>query len=236
MYVFVYEPRVRQFQKLRAELKASGLKTFGIGEDFFGSDISTIRLSGYEQHAILIGEAGNTKSLILKIRRSGCINPIIALHDQKDPTLVAELLNCGADDVITNPYTGFEVLSRINSIVRRNHGHVSESVTVGDVTAYFDGRDPLVSGVEMPMSKREFDIFHLLALNSGKIVSKSLIYDAIYSMGTDQPFEKVIDVYICNLRKKISKAAKSGNSHIFTIRGRGYRFSSTETEPQNGVT
>jgi len=231
MHVFVFEPRDIRRRMLEQELGAVGLSAHFVTDEFFNYGGSVMADAGLDDQAILIGENERTAPFVRAVRRSGFRNPLIVFHDTKEPEAVAALLNCGADDVVTSPFTGDEILSRIKSIMRRTHGHASESVTIGEVTAYFDGRDPLVSGTPIPLSKREHDIFHYLALKSDKIISKSSIYDAIYSMNTDQPFDKVIDVYICKLRKKIATAAESGCQYIQTIRGRGYKFSAPEDFP-----
>ena len=61
-------------------------------------------------------------------------------------------------------------------------------------------------------------------LNAGRVVSKGAIYDAVYGMSEEQPFDKVIDVYICKIRKKIDQSAESGHNYIETVHGRGYKF------------
>jgi len=228
MHVFVFEPRDARRRMLERELGSVGLSAHFVADDFFKNGASEMNDAGLDDQAILIGETEDSAPYVRAVRRSGFGNPLIVFRDAKDPEVVVALLNCGADDVVTSPFTGDEILSRIKSIMRRAHGHASESVTIGEVTAYFDGRDPLVSGTPVPLSKREHDIFHYLALKSGKTISKSSIYDAIYGMNTDQPFDKVIDVYICKLRKKIATAAESGCQYIQTVRGRGYRFSAPE--------
>ncbi len=79
---------------------------------------------------------------------------------------------------------------------------------MGEVTAYFDGRDPEVAGERVKLSRREHAIFQHLALNAHRVISKAAIYDAVYGMADDQPFDKVIDVYICKIRKKIDASRR----------------------------
>ena len=101
-------------------------------------------------------------------------------------------------------------------------------MVVGELTAFFDGSDPIVSGSRIKLSKREHSVFQHLALNSNKVISKDAIYDSIYGASIDQPFDKVIDVYICKLRKKFAKAADSGWQYIETVHGRGYKLTTPE--------
>lgn len=228
MRTYVFEPREKRRASLAAELENVGLQPLFVGEEFFETGLAPLTQPGSEHRAILIGESPNTHKQIRTVRASGCENPLIVLRDFRNSADTAAALDRGADDVIVSPIKGSEVIARINSIVRRFHGHASESVVVGEITAYFDGRDPLVSGARIKLSKREHSIFQHLALNSNKVISKNAIYDAVYGMCADQPFDKVIDVYICKLRKKIAAASESGSQYIETIHGRGYKLSTPE--------
>ena len=228
MKLFVFEPNDRRRLILEREIEKAGLRTYVIREEFFETSLGILRNSEVNEHAVLIGDTAETKKYIRAVRRAGCNNPLIVIYQQKDPDIVAEVLNCGADDVVISPFTGYELASRIASIVRRSNGYAAESISIGEVTVFFDGRDPLVSGVPLSLSKREHDIFLLLAMRYNKLISKNSIYDAIYGMSADQPYDKVIDVYICKIRKKISRASESGFEYIQTVRGRGYKFRAPE--------
>ena len=228
MRAYVFEPREKRQPSLAAELENAGVEPLFVSEDFFETGLAPLTQPGNEIRAILIGESGNTHAQIHTIRKAGCANPVIVLRDFRNSQDTSAALDRGADDVIVSPIKGSEVVSRINSIVRRFHGHAAESVEVGELTAFFDGRDPIVSGARIKLSKREHSIFQHLALNSNKVISKNAIYDAVYGMSADQPFDKVIDVYICKLRKKIAAAAISGSQYIETVHGRGYKLSAPE--------
>lgn len=228
MRAYVFEPREKRQASLAAELENAGIDPLFVGEDFFETGLAPLTQPGNEVRAILIGESDGTHAQIRTIRRAGCANPVIVLRDFRNWQDTSAALDRGADDVIVSPIKGSEVVSRINSIIRRFHGHAAESVEVGELTAFFDGRDPIVSGARIKLSKREHSIFQHLALNSNRVISKNAIYDAVYGMSADQPFDKVIDVYICKLRKKIAAAAESGAQYIETVHGRGYKLSAPE--------
>lgn len=228
MRAYVFEPREARRIALADQLGRAEIESVFVPADFFGPDLAILRSPGLESSPILIGESADAQQQIRSIRNRGCSNPIIVLRDFRDFRDTSALLDHGADDVIVAPIIGSEVLSRVNSIIRRFHGHSAENVILGELTAYFDGRDPIVSGSPVKLSKREHSIFLHLALNSHRVISKSAIYDAVYGMSADQPFDKVIDVYICKLRKKIAAAAQSGCQYIETIHGRGYKLSPPE--------
>ena len=123
------------------------------------------------------------------------------------------------------PIKGVDIRARINAVVRRARGQSGDLVQVGEVTAYFDGRDPEVSGRRMKLSRREHAIFNELALSAGRVVSKASIYDSVYGLAEVPPFDKVVDVYICKIRKKLDASVPFGARYIETVPGRGYRFS-----------
>lgn len=228
MRAYVFEPREKRRASLLSELENAGIAPQLIGDDFFQTGLSILNQPGFETRAILIGKSPHTHQQIRAVRRAGCANPVIVFRDFRNFQDTSAALDLGADDVVVSPIKGSEVASRINSVVRRFHGHAADSVIVGELTAFFDGRDPIVSGNRIKLSKREHSIFQHLALNSNKVISKNAIYDAVYGMSADQPFDKVIDVYICKLRKKIAAASDSGCQYIETVHGRGYKLSAPE--------
>ncbi|AQS49692.1 transcriptional regulator [Thioclava sp. JM3] len=229
MNIYVFEPRDGRVRGLLGELESVGLQPVLVPASFFASDLSTLNQKGVDTRAILIGDCPEVTEYIRAIRSCGCRNPVLVMRDFKNSRDASEALDAGADDVMVSPIKGIEALSRINSIIRRSYGHAAESISVGEITAFFDGRDPLVSGVRLKLSNREHAIFQHLALNANKVIAKGAIYDAVYGMSDDQPFDKVIDVYICKLRKKIADAAESGHQYIETVYGRGYKFSELDS-------
>ncbi|WP_239521065.1 response regulator transcription factor [Pseudooceanicola aestuarii] len=223
MYIYLYETRSASLQGLLADLDAAQWQVVRVGDDFFDRQLDLIDGGGTDR-PILLPQAPDLVSRILRLRQTGCTNPILVLRRARDPEASAAVLDAGADDDLVGPLTGVELRARVNAITRRFHGHASGSVRIGEVTAYFDGRDPDVAGQQLKLSQRELAIFQQIALAAPQIVSKASIYDAVYGMVETQPFDKVIDVYICRIRKKIEEMTHTGDPHIQTIRGRGYRL------------
>lgn len=234
MHIYIFEPRESRLAGLITELERAGLVPVVVAEEFFANDMSVLSRRGSDTRAILIAETDRTIEYIQAIRRAECRNPVLVMRDFKNSKYTSEALDHGADDVMVVPIKGIEIQARVNSINRRSYGHVAESVTVGEIVAYFDGRDPEVAGERLRLSKREHAIFQHLILNSNRVISKGAIYDAVYGMNDEQPFDKVIDVYICKLRKKISAATSGGQQYIETVYGRGYKFGRIETPLSNG--
>lgn len=233
MYIYLFEPRAERREGLLAELKAAKLAPIEVGEEFFNSDLTLLNRRGSDTRALLLADTPQTLDHIRRLRDADCRNPVLVMRDFRKARDTAAALDAGADDDIVIPLKGFELRARINSILRRAHGHAAESVTIGEVTAYFDGRDPQVAGRRVKLSRREHAIFQHLALNANRVISKAAIYDAVYGMADDQPFDKVIDVYICKIRKKIDAASDTGHQYIETVYGRGYKFAPAEDNGQD---
>ncbi|MGI3170971.1 winged helix-turn-helix domain-containing protein [Pseudooceanicola sp. C21-150M6] len=228
MQIYLYEPRADRLNGVMDELRMAKMRPVAIQDTFFTGDLTLVNRDGHEDRPFLLADTPSVIDQITTLRAAGLRNPIIVVRDFRSSRDTAMTLDAGADDDIVIPIKSVELRSRINSITRRAHGHSSESIQVGEITAFFDGRDPEVCGGTVKLSRREHAIFQQLVLQAGKVVSKGAIYDAVYGMAEDQPFDKVIDVYICKIRKKIDAAAQSGHHYIETVHGRGYKLTSAE--------
>lgn len=223
MQIFLYEPNPTIAESVRKRLDRVGTNCVILDETFFHPETVRAVRSSLTATAILIGDDEKAIEKIKVLRDNACLSPIIALFSCKDSRKTIETINAGADDAVVAPYTGDELMARINAITRRSYGHVSSSVTIGDVQAYFDGRDPEVDGKGIHLSGREHAIFTHLALQHGRVISKEQLYEAVYGLLDNQPYAKVIDVYVCKLRKKLEGA--TGHRYIETVYGRGYKLS-----------
>jgi len=227
MQVFLYEPVPTIRATVVKMMAKAEVKCVTVEKEFFGKDTLGTGKSNLSTKAIMIAEDESTVEFIQALRGANCLNPVIVVLECKNSARATDFINAGADDVVIRPFSCFEIVARINAIVRRSFGHVSPSITIGDITAYFDGRDPEINGERLRLSHREHAIFTHLALQHGRVITKESIYEAVYGMLDNQPFDKVIDVYICKLRKKIEQAT-GGKQYIETVYGRGYKLSDPE--------
>lgn len=234
MKAYVYEQQEERRPGLAAELRKAGIDPQFVASDFFRTGLGVLMQPGQKNRAILLSECDELREHIRALRVAKCVSPIIVFRNFRNSQDTSSLLDLGADDVMVSPIRGTEVVSRMNSVIRRLYGHAADSIVMGELTAYFDGRDPIISGSRIKLSKREHSVFQHLALNSNKVISKDAIYDAVYGSSIDQPFDKIIDVYICKLRKKIAAASDSGWQYIETVQGRGYRLMLPETVSKVG--
>ena len=129
-------------------------------------------------------------------------------------------LSQGADDYVVKPFHRDELIARINAIVRRSKGHAQAVVTVGDLTLNLDSKTVEVSGARVHVTGKEYQMLELLMLRQGTTLTKEMFLNHLYG-GMDEPELKIIDVFICKLRKKLANASE-GRNFIETVWGRGY--------------
>lgn len=177
----------------------------------------------FTHDAIIIGDVGDTAACVEMLRSHQVTAAIICLIERRCANTTATILRAGADDVLVKPVVSTEIRARLEAIRRRSFGLTTNAVRVGRLTVFIDGRDPDVEGERLHLSQREHAILTVLALNRGRVVSKEHIYEEVYGLSGSDPLDKVIDVYICKLRKKIDLATDGGR-YIETVYGRGYRF------------
>jgi two-component system cell cycle response regulator CtrA len=162
------------------------------------------------------------------------------LRDARVPTPVlmlsglAELdhkirgLGLGADDYLTKPFEREELVARIHAIIRRSQGHAQSQVDVGRLSIKMAERSAEVDGTPLALTGREYSVLELLALRKGATVNKEQFLTHLYG-GVDEPDLKIIDVFVCKLRRKIAKAT-GGDHYIATEWGRGYTLREPDAE------
>jgi two-component system cell cycle response regulator CtrA len=126
----------------------------------------------------------------------------------------------GADDYLTKPFHLEELIPRIHAIIRRSKGHSQSIIKTGDIEVNLDGKTVEVRGNAMHLTGKEYQMLELLSLRKGTTLTKEMFLNQVYG-GMDEPKLKIIDVFICKLRKKLSEATGREN-HIETVWGRGY--------------
>ncbi len=173
--------------------------------------------------AIVIGEVDDPVDLTRWARRRFEDLPVLALLPRRAPETAADILDAGADDVLVKPVNDREAAARIRAAARRAAGKADATETIGAITVRFDGSDPEIRGERLKLSGREHAIFMHLAMNRGRVVGKESLYEAVYGLDGERPLGKVIDVYICKLRKKLAQAS-GGENYIETVFNRGYKL------------
>ncbi len=165
--------------------------------------------------------------VVRRLRTARIETPVLILSGAGEITDKVRGLTSGADDYITKPFNRAEFLARIQAIVRRSKGHSDSVIKTGKLTVNMDARSVEVAGQRLHVTGKEYAILELLSLRKGTTLTKEMFLDHLYG-GMDEPELKIIDVFICKLRKKISNA--SGGAHyIETVWGRGYVLKEPES-------
>ncbi|MBN4016260.1 response regulator transcription factor [Rhodospirillaceae bacterium AH-315-P19] len=158
---------------------------------------------------------------VLKHLRSARIEtPILILSGLSEPGDKIKGFGVGADDYLTKPFDKGEMIARIHAIIRRSKGHASSAITTGQLSVNLDARTVEANGKPIHLTGKEYGILELLSLRKGTTLTKEMFLNHLYG-GMDEPELKIIDVFICKLRKKLS-AALNGKNYIETVWGRGY--------------
>lgn len=158
--------------------------------------------------------------VLKKLRASKVETPILILSGLAELDNKIQGLGFGADDYLTKPFEKKELLARIQAIVRRSQGHATSEIVTGQVRVNLDSRTVEVKGKPLHLTGKEYGIIELLSLRKGSTLTKEQFLNHLYG-GMDEPEAKIIDVFICKLRKKLADAA-DGENYIETVWGRGY--------------
>jgi two-component system cell cycle response regulator CtrA len=158
--------------------------------------------------------------VLKKLRLSKVQTPILILSGMGDTEKKVKGLGFGADDYLTKPFEKEELVARIHAIVRRSKGHAQSVIKTGRLTVNLDTKSVEVDNRRLHLTGKEYAMLELLALRKGSTLTKEMFLNHLYG-GMDEPELKIIDVFICKLRKKLA-AATGGENYIETVWGRGY--------------
>jgi two-component system cell cycle response regulator CtrA len=154
------------------------------------------------------------------LRRSKVKTPILIVTGLAGVKDKCRGLDFGADDYMTKPFHKDELVARIHAIVRRSKGHAQSTIQIGDLIVNLDAKTIEVTGARVHLTGKEYQMLELLSLRKGTFLTREVFLNHLYG-GMDEPEPKIIDVFICKLRKKLANAS-SGKNYIETAWGGGY--------------
>ena len=219
MRVLLIEDDSATAQSIELMLKSEGFNVYttDLGEE--GIDLGKI----YDYDLILLDlNLPDMSGMdVLRQLRVGKINtPIMILSGSAEIDTKVKTLGGGADDYMTKPFHKDELVARIHAVVRRSKGHAQSVIKTGYITVNLDAKTVEVNGHRVHLTGKEYQMLELLSLRKGTTLTKEMFLNHLYG-GMDEPELKIIDVFICKLRKKLASAT-SGQHHIETVWGRGY--------------
>ena len=171
----------------------------------------------------------NGHDVLRQLRMARIDTPILVLSGDLDTESKLKSFGFGADDYMTKPFHRDELVARIHAIIRRSKGHAQSIIRTGRIDVNLDAKTVEVAGRQVHLTGKEYQMLELLSLRKGTTLTKEMFLNHLYG-GMDEPELKIIDVFICKLRKKLSQATGEP-SYIETVWGRGYVLRDPVTEP-----
>ncbi len=219
MRILLIEDDKSTAQSIELMLKSEGFNVYltDLGED--GLDLGKI----YDYDLILLDlSLPDISGMdVLRSLRAAKVNtPIVIISGSKDIQIKVQGFGGGADEYITKPFHKDEFIARLKAVVRRSQGHAQPVIQTGDISINLETKTVESHGKPVHLTEKEYQILELLSLRKGTTLTKEMFLNHLYG-GLDEPELKIIDVFICKLRKKLVKATH-GHHYIETVWGRGY--------------
>ena len=173
----------------------------------------------------------NGHEVLRQLRLSRIETPILILSGEDGTESKLKGFGFGADDYMTKPFHREELVARIHAIIRRSKGHAQSIIKTGVIAVNLDAKTVEVDSSPVHLTGKEYQMLELLSLRKGTTLTKEMFLNHLYG-GMDEPELKIIDVFICKLRKKLTEAT-GGDNHIETVWGRGYVLRDPEPRAQH---
>jgi two-component system, cell cycle response regulator CtrA len=218
MRVLLIEDDSATAQSIELMLKSEGFNVYAtdLGEE--GIDLGKI----YDYDIILLDLNLPDMSgfeVMRKLHISRVNTPVLILSGLGSIEDKIKGLGFGADDYMTKPFHKDELVARIQAIVRRSRGHAQSVINIDDLSVSLDSKMVEVNGSRVYLTSKEYQMLELLVIRRGSTLTKEMFLSHLYG-GMDEPEAKIIDVFICKLRKKLANAS-GGKDYIETVWGRG---------------
>ena len=211
------DPATAQFIELALIVENFGVSAAELGKE--GIDLGKL----YDYDIILLDLNLPDMSgfdVLRVLRLSNVKTPVLILSGISHIDEKVSALGLGADDYMTKPFHRDELVARINSIIRRSKGHEQSIINVGGLSINLDTKTVRMNDAPLHLTNKEYRVLELLSLRKGAPISKEAVHKHLYR-GMDEPVIKIIDVFICKLRRKLAHAS-GGQDYIETVWGRGY--------------
>ena len=219
MRILSIEPDSQTAQSIQLMLMSEGFNVYGtdLGEE--GIDLG--RLYDYDIILLDLNLPDISGFDVLRALRAAKIEtPILILSGLGGIEDKVKGFGHGADDYLTKPFHKDELVARIHAIVRRSRGHAQSVIVTGDLVVNLYRKTVEIDGSPVRLTGKEYQMLELLSLRKGMTLTKEMFLNHLYG-GMDEPELKIIDVFICKLRKKLASAS-AGCNYIETVWGRGY--------------
>ena len=221
MHILLVEDDPSASRSVQAMLKGEGYKirATALGEE-------AISLASHEEYDIIILDLTLPDmtgfQVLHSLRRDKVDTPVLVLSGDEKVESRVKALGLGADDYLLKPFRKEELLARLNAVNRRAHSFSRSSIQAGPITLNLDEKTVEANGSRVSLTVKEYNILETLTSRRGAVISKDTLLNQLYG-GVDEPEPKIIDVFVCKLRKKLA-AATGGGRYIRTVWGIGYQW------------
>ena len=202
---------------------ALALKSGGVVVDITDTGEEALELVRHYDYDILVLDLMlpdmEGYEVVRRMRAARMETPVLILSGLSRPAAKVKGFGMGADDFISKPFDQAELVARVNAVVRRSKGYSQPTLRIGTMQLNLDSREVAVGGKTVHLTGKEYSILELLVLRKGMVLTKEAFLNHLYG-GMDEPEMKIIDVFICKLRKKLAQAG--ADNLIGTVWGRGY--------------
>ena len=175
----------------------------------------------------------NGHEVLRQLRLAKVDTPILILSGSDDTENKIKGFGFGADDYLTKPFHREELVARIHAIIRRSKGHSQSVIKTGEILVNLDAKTVEAGNKPVHLTGKEYQMLELLSLRKGTTLTKEMFLNHLYG-GMDEPELKIIDVFICKLRKKLANATDGAN-YIETVWGRGYVLRDPQPDALDGT-
>ncbi len=222
MRLLLIEDDLTTLRSLELMLKAESYNIFSTTQGEEGLEL--VKVYDYDLVILDLSLPDISGSEVLKhMRQAKVETPVLILTGNDETTEKLKNFGLGADDYLIKPFQREELVARVSAIIRRSRGHARSIIEIGELSLDLDSKMVYANGSPVKLTGKEYQIFEILALRKGLTMTKEMFLNHLYG-GLDEPELKIIDVFVCKLRKKLSEAT-NGKNYIETVWGRGYVLS-----------
>lgn len=221
MNVLLIEDEPTTARAIKLVLTTEGFNVYSTDLGAEGLDLGRL----YEYDAILLDlnlPDMHGYDVLKKLRAAKVQTPVLILSGLSDVESKVCCLGFGADDYVAKPFHREELICRIRAVVRRSKSRAETIIRIGKLAVNLDAKTADFDGVALPLTGKEYAMLELLSLRKGTTLTKENFLTHLYG-GMDEPDAKIIDVFMCKLRKKLAPACEGAN-FIETVWGRGYKM------------
>lgn len=225
--------------KNTAEILINALRSEGFTCDTTDTGEDAIQLTRLYQYDGIILDVMlpdmEGMELLRRLRSTKNQTPTIILSGLNGVSEKIRGLSAGADDYIEKPCNHKELIARIHAVVRRAMGYADSKITLGRISINLQTKTAKTDGIPLKLTSKEYSILELLMLKRGHTLSKEAFLTHLYDERCEEPAQKIVDVFICKLRKKLQDALGSEHQYIETIWGRGYMLVNPDAEDKIAI-